>query len=214
MTKEPLKGSPDAAEAVLTTGQVAKYCHVDIRTANRWIDKGLLRAHELPITGFRRIRLPDFLDFLHTQKIPVPLELGTLGKKRLLIVDDDLNMAAAMRRALNDEPFDDCVVEVAYDGFEAGRLLERITPCVIILDLKMPGMSGFEVCRRLKAQERTRAIKILAVSGTHREADWQEIAAAGADAFLEKPFDDSMFKAKVLELLQPKGEPYGTAAGT
>lgn len=198
-----------ARDEILTTGQIAKYCQVDIRTANRWIDKGLLKAHELPITKFRRIYRSHFIEFLHEQKMPIPQEFSDNEKKRILIVDDDTSMAAAMRRILNDS-FPDCSVDVAYDGFEAGTMVARNQPHVMILDLKMPGMSGFEVCKRLKSQTRTQSIKIMAVSGTTRNEDWEKISICGADTFLEKPFDDTVFKQKVSELLNSKGALYGS----
>jgi CheY-like chemotaxis protein len=200
---DPVKTS----EAILTTGQIAKFCHVDARTVNRWIDKKLLKAHELPITRFRRIRTADFVAFLHQQGMPIPQELSGVAKKRILIVDDDRSMAAAMRRLLGEDAFQDCVVDLAYDGFEAGRVVEKAQPHLMVLDLKMPGMDGFEVCRRLKSQAEGKTIRILAVSGAASNEERKRILKLGADDFMEKPFDPVFFKKRILELLNlRKGE--------
>ncbi|OGW72802.1 MAG: hypothetical protein A2Y02_02730 [Omnitrophica bacterium GWA2_52_12] len=191
---------------VLTTGQIAEFCHVDPRTVHRWIRQHLLLAHELPITKFNRIRVKDFLSFLKEQGLPVPCALQHVSKYRILIVDDDAAMLNAIRRILADFSSEDYEFEMAGDGFAAGRAVQKFQPDLMILDLKMAGMDGFEVCRQIRVDSDARAIKILAVSGAvspgfaHAD-ERQKILNLGADDFLEKPFTEQALKSRVLQLL-------------
>jgi len=79
--------------------------------------------------------------------------------------------------------------EVASDGFEAGLKVMEFNPGLIILDLFMPGMDGFEVCKRIKGNPETSHIKILAITGFDTKENRNRIMAAGADAYMTKPFN-------------------------
>jgi len=78
---------------------------------------------------------------------------------------------------------------VASDGFAAGIQVAEFKPGFIILDLLMPGMDGFEVCKRIKGNPETSHIKILAVTGYDTTENRDRIMAEGADAYMTKPFD-------------------------
>lgn len=196
---EPLK-----TDDVLTTGKIAALCRVDVRTVNRWIDRGILKAHMLPVTGFRRVQVDDFIAFLHEQGMPLPPPLRLLGRKRVLIVDDDRDIRREIGWLFAEETEGQEAYEVAFaeDGFEAGAMVQKFKPHAIILDLKMPRMDGFEVCRRLKADADTKSIKILAISGGVDEEDRRKILALGADEFLKKPVEAQALKSGVADLLK------------
>ncbi len=187
-------------EDILTTGQIAKFCAVDPRTVNRWIHQNLLVSHALPITHFRRIKVKDFLRFLKAEKMPVPEILKGISKNRILIVDDDPSVRNAIRRVLHQAHSKDYEIETASEGFEAGRILQKFQPDLVILDLKMPKMDGFEVCRQIKTHPETRHIKVLAMSGTVRKEEYQKALDLGADSFLEKPFSEQVLKDRLLQL--------------
>lgn len=195
---------------ILTTGQLAKFCSVDPRTVHRWMNEGLLASHVLPVTKFRRVQVKDFVRFLQTQKMPVPEQLRRVSKWRILIVDDESAMLNAIRRILNDFPPEDFLFETATDGFTAGSALQKFSPDLIILDLKMPRMNGFEVCRLIKEDPEMKHVKILAVSGTMdsgtNHGDRQKILNLGADNFLAKPFTEQELKSSVLQLLFQEGK--------
>ncbi|MBI3313533.1 MAG: response regulator [Candidatus Omnitrophica bacterium] len=193
---------------VLTTGQIAQFCNVDPRTVNRWIDQQLLISHALPITGFRRVKVQDFLYFLQKQNMPVPDKLKNVSKHRILIVDDDAAVVNAIKRVLRQLNGKDYEFETAHDGFEAGKAVQKFQPELMILDLKMPRMDGFEVCKQIKSHEDTQSIKILAVSGTVSKEDQNRIMHSGADDFLEKPFTENVLKERVMKMLN-QGENHG-----
>ncbi len=181
-------------EKTLTTGQIADHCDVHYRTVIRWIDRGRLRAYQLPDRGDRRVRVNDFLAFLKDNNMPIPKELQP-GKPRVLIVEDDKNVAKSIERMLRRAGFD---TEVALDGFTAGTLVERFEPQVMTLDLQMPGLSGFDVLKELRAAQ-SPPIKVLIVSAM---PDFKLNAAleAGADAVLTKPFRNEELVRAVREL--------------
>ncbi|MCF8138696.1 MAG: response regulator, partial [Desulfotignum sp.] len=88
--------------------------------------------------------------------------------------------------------------ETAKDGFDAGMKIMTFKPGLVILDLIMPGMDGFEVCRQIKANPDTAHIKVLAVTGYDSEENRQKILSEGADAYLAKP----LFKEELMQTIQ------------
>lgn len=191
---------PLSVDAILTPGQIAKFCQVDPRTVTRWIEQNLLVSHALPITKFHRIKVADFLRFLKDQRMPIPKELRHFFKTRILIVDDDPAMRHAIQRMLFEFKKKDYEFETAGDGFAAGLAVQRFRPDLVILDLKMPGMDGFAVCKQIKTNPETRHIRILAVSGTVSDKDRCRVLELGADDYLEKPFPENLLKDRVLKL--------------
>ena len=87
--------------------------------------------------------------------------------------------------------------EIARDGFEAGVKVESFRPHALVLDLMMPGIDGFEVCRRLRARPTLNHIRIVAVTGFPSTENVDRILAAGADACLEKPIDSERLLAEL-----------------
>jgi DNA-binding response OmpR family regulator len=92
--------------------------------------------------------------------------------------------------------------EVDGDGFEAGIKVTSFKPGLIVLDLMMPGIDGFEVCRRIKGDRSTANVKVLAVTGYDTPENRERIIAAGADAYMTKPLDGEAFLDKVRALLK------------
>lgn len=181
---------------MLTTGEAADYCGVSFRTVSRWVERGLLRGFELPGRGDKRIESEEFVRFLRQHGMPVPEELQP-ESVTALVVDDDPSMANAMARVLRRSGIEP---HVANDGLSAGVLLEQYKPALILLDLQMPGLSGTQVLRFVRAAPRLAGIKILIVSGMPRE-DLEGAMENGADGYLEKPFPDVALREKVFQLL-------------
>ncbi|NOY73316.1 MAG: response regulator [Gammaproteobacteria bacterium] len=179
----------------LTTGDIANYCSVHVRTVIRWIERGKLKAYQLPGRGDNRVRLKDFLVFLETHGMPVPEELQP-ANRRILIIDDDERVAKAIQRSLRHAQFETLI---ATSGFEAGALLNSFKPAVMTLDLRMPGMDGFEVLEFVQKSEEFKKLKIIVVSALSR-AELDKALARGADAALEKPLDDDCFIETVARL--------------
>jgi excisionase family DNA binding protein len=190
----------------LKTGEVARYCAVNFRTVIRWIERGLLRAYKLPGRGDHRIRVDDFVAFLRDNDMPVPPEFDR-SSSRVLIVDDEVAMARSIQRVLRDRGYE---TALAHDGFAAGSLVETYRPVLMTLDLRMPGMGGIDVIRRIREGSRGGGLKILVVSAMPEE-DLKEAMAQGADAVLAKPFDNDELARKVAALI---GRPAVTAASS
>ncbi len=121
-----------------------------------------------------------------------------LGKK-ILIVDDDLNIQKLLTKMLSLYQYQ---AEAASDGFEAGLKVMEFKPDLIILDLFMPRMSGFEMCKRIKKNSATSHIKILIITGYDTQENKNRIMEAGADDYLAKPLKKEIFLKKVEKLLK------------
>ena len=110
------------------------------------------------------------------------------GKRSILIVDDEqlyrflVELFKAKKLGV--------IVESALDGFEAGSKVHQAQPDVVLLDLMMPGMDGFQVCERLKSGIDTMHIEVIAMSGHYSEENEEKIMEAGADKLLRKPFSN------------------------
>ena len=104
--------------------------------------------------------------------------------KKILIVDDDPQIQELISEMLSAHQYE---TEVASSGFEAGAKVMKFKPCLIILDLIMPEISGFKVCRSIKEDPDTSHIKILAITGYDTKENRDRIMEAGADGYLAKP---------------------------
>lgn len=183
---------------VLTTGEAAKYCGVNFRTVIRWIERGRLSAYKLPGRGDHRIKVDDFIEFLESNDMPVSDELRPAPRVcKVLVVEDQLEMASAMRRVLRRAGYE---VEVAADGFAAGLMLAQHQPQVMTLDIKMPGMDGFEVLKVMREQAVYKDIKVLVVSA-ETASGMAKAIEFGANDTLSKPFDNDELLAKIAKLM-------------
>lgn len=180
---------------VLTSGEIAKYCDVTLRTAIRWIERGHLKAYKLPGRGNNRIQVADFIDFLKENKMPIPEEFQEQNT-RILIVDDDLSVAKALSRIIRSLGYE---YKIVTDGFQAGLELAKFNPQLITLDLMMPKMNGFEVLSYIRQSGFT-ATKVLVLSSAGNEA-LEKAKTLGADAALDKPYDNNEIKEVIQRLL-------------
>ena len=120
---------------------------------------------------------------------------------RILVVDDVLPNVKLLEARLSAEYFD---VRTAANGFDALQLCSRSPFDVILLDVMMPGMDGFEVCRRLKADPATAHVPVVLVTALDHPADRVRGLEAGADDFLTKPVDELALIARVRSLARFK----------
>jgi two-component system response regulator VicR len=181
----------------LTTGAVARLCGVNHRTVLRWIKAGYLNAFQLPGRGDNRVPIDDCVRFLREHDIPVPPELEEASRPlRALVVEDDKAMAVYLGRLLENEGF---VVDTAFDGFEAGAMLGTVRPDLLLLDLKIPRLNGFQVLKFVKENPDFADTKVLIVSSAPRE-DLDQAIAAGAHAALAKPFALEDFREQICAL--------------
>jgi DNA-binding response OmpR family regulator len=153
--------------------------------------------------GQYRIPKKDLDSFIQKGGIH-PLANHQPLRNKVLIVDDE----PLIRQLLTDIlSIHDYEKEVASDGFEAGTKIMKFKPDLIILDLIMPGLDGFEVCRRIREDPDTSHIKILAITGFDTKEHRKRIMEAGADGYLAKPVAKDMLLQNVAILLD-RGEKF------
>lgn len=183
----------------LTTGEIAKYCHVTYRTVLVWIDEGKLKSYATP-GGHNRVKVEDFLEFLKKFNMPIPDDFtGVIKRKKILIVDDDKSMVNAIVRVLKLE--NRYEIDFAFDGFDAGRKLFEFNPDIVLLDIKMPGIDGYEVARRIKSMPYETGIKIIVLSAYFEEDGKEKMLSIGVDACMDKPFKQEELISKIKELV-------------
>jgi len=115
----------------------------------------------------------------------------------ILIVEDNPQSAELLQAYL--EPLE---TDVRVDGIDAMRCIEEQVPDVILLDIMMPRMSGFEVCRKVKTHSRTRDAAVLMITALNETGDIERAIDCGADDFLNKPINKLEVLTRVKSLLK------------
>ena len=131
-----------------------------------------------------------------------------MNRKTVLVVDDERDIAELVRVTLTRDGFG---AECAYSGEDALARAAALAPDLIVLDLMLPGLSGIEVCRRLKEDDATRSIPILMLTAKTEDSDIVVGLESGADDYLTKPFSPKVLVARVKTILR-REHSGGTAA--
>ncbi len=118
--------------------------------------------------------------------------------KKVLIVDDELNIVTALEFLLQKSGYE---VMTAQNGDEALQRVESFGPDLVLLDVMMPRISGYEVCRRMRERADWKHIKIIMLSAKGREAEVSKGVSLGADLYVTKPFSNNELVGKIGELL-------------
>ena len=147
----------------------------------------------------RRIRKKDLLNLLNKNNMPIPEELTKGAKFRVLAIDDDSKILKMINTVLSSE--EDFEVATAESGFQAGIKVSNWIPDIILLDMLMPEMNGFEVCKQLKSDEKTKDIPIIAVTVLKDPKEVKKMFSAGITDYLSKPFKAQELIKKVKEHL-------------
>jgi len=187
--------------AVFTTFEAAKLCHVSPLSIINWVNAGRIPAFRTP-GGHRRIRREDLARFMRENGIPLPEELRDgSGRSRVLVVDDEAAIRDIFAESLaqRSKPYE---VMTAADGFEAGRLVATFRPDVVLLDLRMPGLDGFQVCRTIKGDSETASTVVIAMTGYHTHETESRIVECGAVRCLSKPIEPSAVAAVIDAVLE------------
>lgn len=172
-------------KTVFTTGEAAKICKVSQQTIIRCFDSGALKGFRVPGSKFRRI--PRDLLFKFMKDNGIPTDALESGKRKALVVDDDEELVELITDALeSDGRFE---VRVANNGFDAGMMVKEYHPDVIVLDVMLPDINGKEVCQRIRGDSNLDDVRILCISGMVEEDKIADLKAAGANEFLQKPFE-------------------------
>ena len=198
---EPSQGrtAPEGVD-LLTTGDVARYCSVSTNAVKKWIRQGDLPAFQTP-GGHFRVTREEFHKFLVRHGMPVSEDFFPRKTPRILIADDE-EVVRDLVRDLVSAAFPRPVeVEIAEDGYDALLKVGDFKPDLLILDLKMPRMDGFEACRRIRSNPQMSHVRIVAISGYAGEGNRKRILEAGALHCFDKPLPVEEFQETVRQLL-------------
>jgi DNA-binding response OmpR family regulator len=118
--------------------------------------------------------------------------------KRILIVDDEPNIVISLKFLMEQAGFE---VHVSRDGKEAKQALGKFKPDLILLDVMLPHISGFELCQYIKESPEWQSVKVILLTAKGREVDVAKGLALGADDYITKPFSTKELVYKVQEML-------------
>lgn len=171
-------------DKLLTPNEAAELLGVSPITLRSWATKGLLPA-SVTAGGHRRYSYIALATFARERGMTLH---GQVAVHRIMIIDDDESFGGMLANYLRLR-LPGAEVQLANSGFIAGRLLTQFQPTIILLDLRMPGMSGEETCRMIKDSAPQVTPRIIAMTGQYTTATAQQALQAGADACIGKPID-------------------------
>ena len=188
-------------KSVFTTFEAAKICHVSPLSIINWVNAGRLAAFRTP-GGHRRIRRDDLVRFMRENGMPLPEELREgSGRPRILVVDDEPGVRDVIAEHLNlrPKPYE---VMTGANGFEAGRIVATWKPDIVLLDLRMPGLDGFQVCRTIKADPESSSTVVIAMTGYYTPETEARILECGALRCFAKPLEPATLAAFIDSLFE------------
>lgn len=186
-------------EDTLTVFSASKYCDVSSKTIIDWVENGELKAYRT-VGGHRRIKKSDLEAFMRSQGIPITEKKEHGDRKKILVVDDDMIIVESIVQALEEDDFNYDVIS-ASDGFEAGLQVNHFNPDLLILDIMMPDIKGYEVCRKIKTEEKTKHTKIIVLSAYLDDEKFAKMKDHGADVCFSKPLPLAKLRDEVACLL-------------
>ena len=188
----------------LSTGDIAAYCEVNVTTVKRWIRQGHLSGFQTPMGHFR-VEKVAFVRFLKANDMPIDESLSNYATNNsILIMDDDPGMVKTIVMTLEDMD-SDLDVESATDGYEGLMKIGKSVPDLLIIDLNMPKINGFEVIRQVKETKEYSTAKIMVISSTLDEETETKLEESGVSTYLSKPFKLADLKKEVTLLLGLNG---------
>lgn len=116
----------------------------------------------------------------------------------VLVADDEPNILVSLEFLMKREGYQ---VSVARDGVQALATIREAKPDLVLLDVMMPGKSGYEVCQAVRADEALSAVRIVLLTAKGRDTDVAQGLGVGADAYVTKPFSTRELAARVREML-------------
>lgn len=184
----------------LTVAQASKYCKVTPDTIIEWIESGDINADDT--TGGHKRIIKDELDRYLKDRDITPADVSVLDDiKKILIVDDDKIVVETIVQSLEEDEHGYELISAA-DGFEAESQVKHFKPDLLILDIMMPDINGYEVCKKMKSDEKTRDIKIIVLSAYLDDENYKKMKEFGADACFSKPLPLPELRKEVAKLLE------------
>jgi excisionase family DNA binding protein len=199
------EGKAAGGNELLTTGAVARYCEVSTNAVKKWIRQGELNAFQTP-GGHFRVTREDFRRFLVRHGMPLDEEFFPHRQPRVLIADDEPVVRDLVRELVLSATGGRVEVETAQDGYDALLKVGSFKPDLLVMDLKMPRMDGFEACRTIRANAQMGHVRILAMSAYAGDGNRERILKAGALRCFDKPLPVEEFQATIRKILLPEDE--------
>lgn len=168
----------------LNVGLVAKICRVSKKTVLNWIYKGALKAFQT-LGGHYRIWPADLKTFLTDSAMDVPFQFVDERRTTFLIVDDDPAYSILLKEAICTH-FSNADVIVTDDGYEGLLLIGERKPQMVILDLKMPRIDGYQVLELLRARKKDNTMKVVVLSAYVDNQIRERLSKSVADDIWEK----------------------------
>lgn len=133
------------------------------------------------------------------QTAPPGGDAPDLSAASILLVDDNLQNLELMQAYLEGLP---CQIRTARDGIQAVQMIDEDCPDMVLLDVMMPRMSGFEVCQKIKSNPKTRDVVVIMVTALHEVGDFERAVECGTNDFITKPVNKLELLTRVRSLLE------------
>ena len=182
---------------VLTTGDVARICHVAPRTVSKWFDNGQLKGYRIPGSKDRRIPLSELIRFMKVHNMPTA-ELA-VGKIRVLIADSNVQTASSLSSVLKSRA--DYDVQTARSSFETGAIVRTFSPHVLLVSLVGEGIDAMGVCKGIRENDDLRTIKIIAMVKDLNESEAVALLGKGFDGYVSYAADPTEVIKRIEEAI-------------
>ena len=162
---------------VLTTGDVARICHVAPRTVSKWFDNGQLKGYRIPGSKDRRIPVSELVRFMKVHNMPT----GALavGNIRVVVVDSDKARASALAEGLQAGA--EYEVEVVGSNFQTGAVVQKFSPHVLLINLMANDIDAAGICKSIRADEELQTIRIIALAERLSDSESAALQRNGFD---------------------------------
>lgn len=187
--------NPFLEKEYCSTGELATICHVSKHTIITAILKKELKASRTP-GGHNRILRDDALEFMRKHNL-IPERSPA---RKILVVDDEEFVFGIIKHVFDSEDYE---IHHARNGYEAGKLAERVHPDIILLDIMLPDIDGRQVCRHIREEAFGSKCRIMAITSIKDSGEIEKIYESGMDDYLAKPFTINVLREKVEALLEP-----------
>jgi excisionase family DNA binding protein len=165
---------------VLTTGDVAKICHVAPRTVSKWFDNGQLKGYRIPGSKDRRIPVSELIRFMKMHNMPT--SALPVGKIRVLIADSNDKTASALADVLQSEA--DYEVKTVRSNFGTGAIVHKFAPHALLVSLLSEDIDAMSICECIHTHEDLRTIKIIALVNNLSESESEALMQKGFDGYV------------------------------
>src|SRR3989339_1533353 len=185
-----------------STGEIAKLIGISERTVKNYCTSGRIQSIKTPITNYRKISYDNLARFLEENNLSLDL-LHKDEIMKILICDDEPSIVDLLVITVQNISTE-FIIETANDGYDACVKAGTLLPDVIFLDLKMPKTDGFDVCRSIRNNEKTKHAEIIIITGEATEENIQRLNEFKPRHVLGKPLNFNEITNMVNNIISSK----------